>query len=689
VAVATVVSAAEEWAMLRSGFFAASDTSQPVPGTHALSGPQEGPDPEPSRHTREHASEGSSAGTTRKRWGLPSLLVLAALACQAFVLTTSRIPTSSDQAVVGLMAKHIAEGRGHPVFYYGSTYAGSLEAHLVAGMFRVFGVGMGVFRATMVALTWLIVAFVWWLTSRAFGRDEALVALAYLALPPYFFLYKGMTSDGAYAAVMLHAAVMVGSALLAERAGGASLRWIYPVVGLAIGVGIWVSLVTLPLSLVVVAWMVARRPTRPGPVAAILALAGLAVGSFPWWFWNIRHEWASLTAPEVARASLSGILANAGSAVRSSIPVLTGAAHPLYGSDPREPFPFAMVLVPLAVLALLLPAFWRPGVGGRGARLLGLAAAGTFLATCASARFAANEPRYMVAYFVLVPSLLGLGAMSEAWRRRPRLRAALLTIVLFGGNLGSLAMARQHAFVFNEREVTAPLDEVVAALSERGVRHAYANYWSAYRLDFESRESVIVSPLWAEEMVRIKAYHDELSRAAQPALILLPPRDLTFLAFLRERQARFRVFVVGAFCIFTDLPADVVRGLQTTGTMPLPTSAHSVGWESASVPPIMVRGEQRRLEVVATNRSAHTWPPTVHLGYRWRPDEPGGPVVEGAERGFPGKWTLPGKRLEVPITVVAPGKPGHYRLELDLVHENVAWFSDRGAAVQQSPCSIR
>src|SRR5215471_2106686 len=67
------------------------------------------------------------------------LLSAAAGILQWFVVSTHRIPIGSDQAVVGLMAKHILEGKGHPVFYWGATYAGSLEPHFVAAVFAVLG----------------------------------------------------------------------------------------------------------------------------------------------------------------------------------------------------------------------------------------------------------------------------------------------------------------------------------------------------------------------------------------------------------------------------------------------------------------------------------------------------------------------------------------------------------------------
>ena len=45
----------------------------------------------------------------------------------------------ADQAIVGLMAKHMAEGRTLPVFQYGQDYQLGIEAWLAAPIFWLFG----------------------------------------------------------------------------------------------------------------------------------------------------------------------------------------------------------------------------------------------------------------------------------------------------------------------------------------------------------------------------------------------------------------------------------------------------------------------------------------------------------------------------------------------------------------------
>ena len=66
-------------------------------------------------------------------------ILIVGVAVQLGVSGSHRIHWSSDQAIVGLMARHILHGIAHPVFYYGSAYAGTLESSYMAAVFSVIG----------------------------------------------------------------------------------------------------------------------------------------------------------------------------------------------------------------------------------------------------------------------------------------------------------------------------------------------------------------------------------------------------------------------------------------------------------------------------------------------------------------------------------------------------------------------
>src|SRR5436190_23495251 len=71
------------------------------------------------------------------RLGLAGLL-LVGLGVRLAVIASPLGEIDGDEAVVGLMARHIAFVGERPVFYWGQPYLGSLEAFTAAPFFRLF-----------------------------------------------------------------------------------------------------------------------------------------------------------------------------------------------------------------------------------------------------------------------------------------------------------------------------------------------------------------------------------------------------------------------------------------------------------------------------------------------------------------------------------------------------------------------
>ena len=58
----------------------------------------------------------------------------------------------SDQAVTGLMAKHLAELRAFPVFWYGQTYMLGVEAWLAAPLMALAGATVTALKLPLLAM---------------------------------------------------------------------------------------------------------------------------------------------------------------------------------------------------------------------------------------------------------------------------------------------------------------------------------------------------------------------------------------------------------------------------------------------------------------------------------------------------------------------------------------------------------
>ena len=65
----------------------------------------------------------------RRGWPLAIVLCLLLLGLRSwFYIAWEESFFSSDQAIVGLMAKHLAERRAWPLFFYGQEYQLAVEA---------------------------------------------------------------------------------------------------------------------------------------------------------------------------------------------------------------------------------------------------------------------------------------------------------------------------------------------------------------------------------------------------------------------------------------------------------------------------------------------------------------------------------------------------------------------------------
>ncbi len=602
------------------------------------------------------------------------MAALAAALC-VFLVVSGRIPWNADQAVVSLMATHMLDGRSHPVIFWGTNYGGTIEPHLVAASFAVFGASPAVFRSTMAVLYALYLAGAAALTWRFFGRRAALAACAWLALPPFFLPYKGLTSDGLYEMVALLGLASLFLALLADErlAAGRPAAAVLSGLGLAAGLGLWVTPLTLPTSGLAAAWLAAGRwRSVPGRGAVAWALGGL-LGASPWIAWNLRHDWASVRAREIAPASGSGLVSNVSRFLTDTVPVFLGAARPNFSADPHASFPGARVVVPLLVLALVLPAA-AAARRDRRLRLLFLCLAVLSAAAVSSGRLNPSEPRFLIAGYAALAALIGASFSALVGRGSKRWFAAGLAALL-ASDVSSAFQARRHLVDADDAQVTGPLGPVLAELRAHGITRVWTNYWAAYRITFESGEEIVAAPIPREDTDRYAPIRDAVLRASDPAVVLLPPRDRCFRLFLEERGEPFGEARSGAFAIFHHLPADVRDLVRAAGALPMPSGGYRPVWSAGGLPPHLKPGQDVAASASVRNDGPCTWMNNVRLVVSWT-----GPEAREDAFPTPDRRVSPGADADLSFRLRAPAAPGVYGLRLDLEQVGVTRFSRKGGA---------
>src|SRR5438270_12436806 len=95
----------------------------------------------------------------RRHW--PFLFILVGTAVvRLIILFVSQTHVTSDEAIIGLMGKHILEGRAFPFYFYGISYNASCawEAYLAVVPFAIAGVSVVALIIPTVLLSMTIVA---------------------------------------------------------------------------------------------------------------------------------------------------------------------------------------------------------------------------------------------------------------------------------------------------------------------------------------------------------------------------------------------------------------------------------------------------------------------------------------------------------------------------------------------------
>jgi uncharacterized membrane protein len=123
---------------------------------------------------------------------------------------------------------------------------------------------------------------------------------------------------------------------------------------------------------------------------------------------------------------------------------------------------------------------------------------------------------------------------------------------------------------------------------------------------------------------------------------------------------------------------------------PLPVSAFKASLTVLNAPDKLRPGQKETVRVKVKNLGDTPWPAhgrsndgyfQVNLGNIWL-DAQGAKITNNPyiRSGLPNDLK-PGEEVEVPLQITAPANPGDYVLQIDLVQEMVAWFSDKGVTV--------
>ncbi|MCB9453903.1 MAG: hypothetical protein H6672_20925 [Anaerolineaceae bacterium] len=485
-----------------------------------------------------------------RRWIDLALVLGVTAAARLLLLTSNSVSFHADEAVVGLMARHILQG-ARPTFFYGQAYMGSLDAWAVALGFGVVGESVLTIRLVQSVL-YLLVVTVGWLVAWRISANRIVAGVAGLALAvpiANVALYTTATLGGYNETLLLGGLLLwLGYGVsqphplrLSEKMrgvgahGGAPLpedhgvreglrpsptreRTNYIVLwfllGLIAGVGWWANglivVYALPVGLLVLYRVLRPQGDNPPGILQraaplLLALAGFIVGSAPWWWFDFTHNHAALATflSNSQTGEFSGIGLpymppgqRALGLVVAGIPALVGMRFPWSAT-------YFMLPVGVVVLVIYGMAVYRLLRGhnplrpdGRGF-VLGML--GLFMVVFVASTFGADPTgRYFVPLALPMGILLGtlaVGLWTQLSGRGRVLPVLLVALVIGYQAAGQWSAASTPPGLTTQFDPVSHIpndddDELIAFLTEHELYNGCTNYWVAFRLAFLSDETL-------------------------------------------------------------------------------------------------------------------------------------------------------------------------------------------------------
>lgn len=474
--------------------------------------------------------------TARRHWqwvaaGLGLLVVVRSL---VFVCWP-QAHFDSDQAVTGLMAKHLSELRAFPVFWYGQKYMLGVEAWLAAPLMALFGATVTALKLPLLAMNVAVA----WLLLAGFIRDASLTP-----------------ARAAFATLFFVAASPITTAHLLTANGGNVEPCLYVLLvwtlrrrpiwmGAVLGIGflnreftIYGLLALLALDLLRRRLFTADSLKRYGVAIAtaaavwiiILVLRGYSSAAGPGS--TVADLYTGLPSNDLmelfGRVCLDGraMLAGVGRLFTDHWPELFGMERqPLtdFGIESRmsQGFRGGAVLIDV-VLAFAAVRLAMIIVGRRRwsetydfcaylVIVAALSASGYLAGRCGQIDF------YTMRYELL--SLVGAAGLA-AWYLSVERSTTIAAIWSTACAVVFVAALVAHARLLHEYATHPPVaakQQLIDALTSRGIRYGYTDFWTAYYVDFLTRERIVLAP---RDVVKVRLYNKEVEAHAAEAVTI-------------------------------------------------------------------------------------------------------------------------------------------------------------------------
>jgi hypothetical protein len=445
-----------------------------------------------------------------------ALLTLAAL-LRVTLTIQGWTKSSSDEAVMNLMALHIAYHGELPIFFYGQHYLGGLEAYIGAVLFHIFSPSVLVMRLEMIGFYILFLAMLYLLTSKLYSRNFGLLILALLILGSPKTLNLQMEAVGYPELPFLATSLFFVAYMIAQNKQKSLIKnaMLYLLWGFVAGVALWGHALTAPYVLVSFSLIALWQWRNIIKFGVWFFIAGFVAGAFPLLWYNVHAAPGQDTLTNVLAMTQLGqetnynFWAHIGKTFFISIPVATGfwsqclaqGNTTLHGHCAVEQSIWGggyAILFFAAIIMTLLG--WkhahkdnRDEAIKQSARFLLLFAALfviiSFIRGAAPVFSPIEERRYLICTWVSLPAILW-PLWSQRFHIAKTIIFALICLVLLHSTIMTFAEIPQA------QTDQTQLGTLSQTLQEQGITRFYSEYWTCNYLIFLSQEKLICADTW-------------------------------------------------------------------------------------------------------------------------------------------------------------------------------------------------